>query len=724
MLDGMEKRNLHIEMSGVISTMITVSGIWTKRADEAQRALERHFWNDSIRMYNIETPCPDGACNTIFHYWWMAHAADVLVDGYVRTADPLYAERLEQLYEGVLRRNEGAWPNELYDDMEWMALAWLRAYEATGLEKYKQAALTLWEDIQTGWNDVQGGGIAWHKEQLGYKNTPANAPAVILAARLHRAFGNPADLEWARKIYAWQKNALVDPATGFVWDGMNRTGDGAIDKDWKFTYCQGVFIGAAVELFRVTGDSAYLEDSKRTFQAMRVELADSAEGILPDEGGGDAGLFKGILIRYVTEAIKVWPEATEAAGWLSRNANVLWEQGKTADGALFGTDWKSRRTSEAIVQLSSQLSGVMLLECAAVLESAGQAGGSDGRHSAANWDERADLLQEAMYRNYGNPDSGIMDQWFPREHAGAGENFYYWWQAHVLDVLVDAYKRTGKPMYADRMEAFSRSLYKYNGHTFTHNYYDDMEWTALALLRAHQATGSEWYKEQALTLWEDIKTAWNDHCGGGMAWKKDQLDYKNTPANAPAAILAARLYLLERNEEDLIWAKRIYEWNKSRLVDPSTGFVWDGMNRLGDGEIDYDWKFTYCQGVFLGAGVELYRCTGDKSYLEDAKRTADACMLELCDPKTLLLPDEGIDDTGLFKGILIRYLLVLLEEAPEEDAVRRMIQRNAETLWEKGMLEDAGLCGPAWDALPTLPVQLSVQLSGMMLTEAAAVLNK
>jgi predicted alpha-1,6-mannanase (GH76 family) len=148
------------------------------------------------------------------------------------------------------------------------------------------------------------------------------------------------------------------------------------------------------------------------------------------------------------------------------------------------------------------------------------------------------------------------------------------------------------------------------------------------------------------------------------------------------------------------------------------------MNRLGDGEIDYDWKFTYCQGVFLGAGVELYRCTADKSYLEDAKRTADACMLELCDPETLLLPDEGIDDTGLFKGILIRYLLVLLEEVPEEAAVRRMIQCNAETLWEKGMLEDAGLCGPAWDALPTLPVQLSVQLSGMMLTEAAAVLSK
>ena len=125
---------------------------------------------------------------------------------------------------------------------------------------------------------------------------------------------------------------------------------------------------------------------------MRVELADSAEGILPDEGGGDAGLFKGILIRYATEAIKVWPESAEAAGWLTRNANVLWEQGKTADGALFGTDWKSRSTSDAIIQLSSQLSGVMLLECAAVLEqSAEQASGSD-EETPARMDKEEPLI--------------------------------------------------------------------------------------------------------------------------------------------------------------------------------------------------------------------------------------------------------------------------------------------------------------------------------------------
>src|SRR5690606_39804151 len=64
------------------------------------------------------------------------------------------------------------------------------------------------------------------------------------------SFGNEEDLDWAIKIYDWQKRMLVDPVTGFVWDGMNREGDGKIDKDWKFTYCQGVYIGAGLELYR------------------------------------------------------------------------------------------------------------------------------------------------------------------------------------------------------------------------------------------------------------------------------------------------------------------------------------------------------------------------------------------------------------------------------------------------------------------------------------------
>ncbi|MDQ0116049.1 glycoside hydrolase family 76 protein [Paenibacillus harenae] len=348
-------------------------GIWERRADEAQSALESLFWNESIGMYNIETPCPDGACNTIFHYWWMAHAADVLTDGFLRTGDASYAERLSVFFDGLLARNGGVWPNELYDDMEWMALAWLRAYQATGAVKYKEAALLLWEDIKTGWNEHMGGGIAWQKSQLDYKNTPANAPAAILAARLHRAFGSESDLAWALKIYEWQKANLVDPATGFVWDGMNRLGDGQIDKHWKFTYCQGVFIGAAVELYRITKDDRYLADASRSASASLAELAHPETMLLPDEETGDGGLFKGIYVRYLTElAIENREGERAVTDVLASNAKLLWEQGRGSDSVLFSPNWSAK--PEGVVTLSVQLSAVKLLEAATRLSAAGLIG--------------------------------------------------------------------------------------------------------------------------------------------------------------------------------------------------------------------------------------------------------------------------------------------------------------------------------------------------------------
>lgn len=338
-------------------------------------------------------------------------------------------------------------------------------------------------------------------------------------------------------------------------------------------------------------------------------------------------------------------------------------------------------------------------------------------------DNGVDFVQDALVRNYWNTSSSIMNQWYPPEANPPEENYYYWWQAHVIDVFVDGLKRTSDGQYQNRIEAIYDGILRSNGGTFLHHYYDDMEWLALALLRVHQITRDEKYKQSVLELWADIQTAWSEQFGGGMAWNKGQLDYKNTPANAPAAILAARLYQCSGDKSDLDWALNIYRWNKDHLVDPATGFVWDGINRNGDMQIDYDWAFTYCQGVFIGAGVELYRCTNDPTFLEDAKRTAHACIERLCNPESLVLPDEGIDDTGLFKGILVRYFVELLRVAPEMNEVRDVIKANAAILTKQGLNMENGLCGPSWESRPSLPVQLSVQLSGVMLLEAAEMLR-
>ncbi|QTH44606.1 glycosyl hydrolase [Cohnella sp. LGH] len=339
----------------------------------------------------------------------------------------------------------------------------------------------------------------------------------------------------------------------------------------------------------------------------------------------------------------------------------------------------------------------------------------------SGWTERAEELQEVFYRHYWNERTAIMNQWYPEKEGSEGENYYYWWQAHAIDVLVDGWERSRDGKYLERARRLARGLKASNGGTYRHDYYDDMEWTALALLRMYDHTGEEEYKLAVLDLWADIQTAWNGHMGGGLAWNKNQLDYKNTPANAPAAILAARLYVRFGAEDDLAWGKRIYEWNLENLVDRETGFVWDGMNRLGDGRIDYDWDFTYCQGVMIGAGLELHAITSENRYLREAERTARATIDRLVDSATGMLPDEGIDDTGLFKGILVRYIKLLIDRKAEGSGEwKDILRRNGEALWNRGIDRTSGSIGPSWSEAPAGPIQLSVRLSGVMLAEALA----
>jgi len=328
--------------------------------------------------------------------------------------------------------------------------------------------------------------------------------------------------------------------------------------------------------------------------------------------------------------------------------------------------------------------------------------------------------QEGLYQHFWDEEDHIMRNAVPHNRT---ELFCYWWHAHAIDAFMDAYLRTHELYWIERIDKEMAGVSQKNKDSILNDYYDDMEWMALALLRVWDATGEEKYHSLVLTLWKDIQTAWNDTMGGGMAWRKQQLDYKNTPANAPAAILALRLYERFHDSSDLEWGNRIYNWNKKYLMDPETGFIWDGMNRVGDGKIDYDWEYTYCQGVFIGASLELYKITQDSDYLAAAKRTALEAKRRFADVNGGILPDEGKGDCGLFKGILVRYLHQLLDTCSEMTELKEMLLHNAITLAENGMNEQ-GLIGGNWDRQPSEPIELCTQLSGVMLLEAAVELEK
>jgi predicted alpha-1,6-mannanase (GH76 family) len=341
----------------------------------------------------------------------------------------------------------------------------------------------------------------------------------------------------------------------------------------------------------------------------------------------------------------------------------------------------------------------------------------------APWDSAAEAAQDALIRHFWSPENHYFYQNNTGNHA-----FNYWWQAHALDVLLDGYERSRDKKYLALISDLHAGAAVKNGHTYYNEYYDDMEWMALACLRAYTVTREMKYKNTALLLWEDIKTGWSAEFGGGISWKKTQRSYKNTPANAPAAILAARLYQMDKKEADLEWARKIYAWEKQNLVDPQTGLVWDGFNRQGTKQIDKNWKFSYNQGVFIGAGLELFKATRQKEYLRDAVKTADYIVTNPDFFPDGIFKSEGSGDGGLFKGIFIRYLTQLILQGNLKKGLKtsysQLLKTNGATLLQQGTLKPDFLFGPSPGKLPGATTDASVQLSGIMLLEALAKLSR
>lgn len=341
---------------------------WEATADSMQTATY------STYLGSEGTFVQDNSGSTQFNYWPNAHALHVLVDGYVRTGDDSYVSKMKELLNGIKSKNGGTYQNVFNDDMLWLGNASVRAFIATDDPAYKETAEFLWNDVLASYSDVFGGGITWKKDTPMQKNAVSNGPAVVLAMRLYELDGNTEYLDRAKSLYEWQKNTLVDPVTGLVWDNISEeNGVVTTNKDWVFTYNMGTWIGAGIRLYNATGEQVYLDDALKSARSLMTSPKLTTEGLLRDEGQGDGGLFKGILVRYFTELIQLSEITAEDRGafvdFLRFNATTLYDEGLKRPEMLAGPNWKNAPTGT--VDLTTQLSGVMLMEAAARLKKEG-----------------------------------------------------------------------------------------------------------------------------------------------------------------------------------------------------------------------------------------------------------------------------------------------------------------------------------------------------------------
>jgi predicted alpha-1,6-mannanase (GH76 family) len=312
--------------------------------------------------------------------------------------------------------------------------------------------------------------------------------------------------------------------------------------------------------------------------------------------------------------------------------------------------------------------------------------------------------------------------------------WHYWWQAHLLDCLVDAQLRDPDPERQIKIERQIRGHRFRNNLSWVNDYYDDMAWLALALERAGRLAGVE--RPKALhKLSEQFLNAWVPEDGGGIPWRK-QDQFFNAPANGPAAIFLARYDRLRR-------AQQMADWIDETLIDPDTHLVFDGIKAGSMVRAQY----TYCQGVVLGLETELAARTQDPEHATRVHRLVAAVRDHMA--PNGVINGAGGGDGGLFGGILARYLALVATTLPQHgpddaaarDTARTLVLASAKAAWDNRQTVDGlPLFAAFWDRTAEIPTgvgkeaqfvegavnasevperDLSVQLSGWMLMEAA-----
>ncbi|MDZ4268652.1 MAG: glycoside hydrolase family 76 protein [Mycobacterium sp.] len=374
--------------------------LWANRAASAEAAIaKRHLkrlWGLPGTQLGV-VAWPAARRHRRFgtwHYWWQAHLLDNLVDAQVRDPDPERLKSIARQIRGHRLRNTGKWVNDYYDDMAWLALALERAGRLTGVGR-PRALDKLAEQFLNAWVPEDGGGIPWRKQDQFF-NAPANGPAGVFLAR------HDDRLRRAQRMADWIDETLIDPETHLVFDGIQ---SGSLVRA-QYTYCQGVVLGLETELAVRTEDGEHAERVHRLVAAVAEHMAPG--GVIKGAGGGDGGLFNGILARYlalVTTALPRRGAEDEKACETARSvvlssAKATWDNRQNVDGLpLFGAFWertaelptaasKDAEFAQAVNgavnsseiperDLSVQLSGWMLMEAAHAVAGSADDGDTD-----------------------------------------------------------------------------------------------------------------------------------------------------------------------------------------------------------------------------------------------------------------------------------------------------------------------------------------------------------
>ncbi len=300
----------------------------------------------------------------------------------------------------------------------------------------------------------------------------------------------------------------------------------------------------------------------------------------------------------------------------------------------------------------------------------------------------ANAAFDSFHAHYYNPASGVYRTSLENDKRAA-----IWTQAIFWDMAMNAYERTGDKRYRkiinDIFEGAGREYDNYNWDNAKEWFiYDDIMWWVISLARAYDITGDKKYLALSESgfdrVWNGSKAVGDDGSYdkelGGMrwGWERHQRHGKMACINFPTVVGAMTLYNATDKKEYFDKAVEIYVWARNVLFDTERGRIADHKNDRGKHP---DWKaHLYNQATFIGAGVMLYKKTGDKRYLDDAILATNYVKDSMCDENGLLPYENGIEQ-GIYCAIFAQYIIRLIEDCGQKQYLGWMYD-NINAAWK------------------------------------------
>lgn len=259
-----------------------------------------------------------------------------------KAIDQYYSDKQPVAYQDYVTAERLS--SRFYDDNQWIAIAYLDAYNRTKEAEYLKKAVMVYDYMITGIDSKAGGGLYWKEGDFGTKNTCSNAPAILVALQLYKITKEKKYLETALSVYDWTNKTLRSPE-GLFYDAIKIPG-GEIDRKF-YTYNAGAMLQANALLFTITGKKKYLKEAQQISSASKGYFF--KDNRLPGHYWFNAVLLRGAIELYNIDKNSDWIN-------IYRNeAKRIWREERDAENLIGKEKEKTLIDQAAMMEIYARL---------------------------------------------------------------------------------------------------------------------------------------------------------------------------------------------------------------------------------------------------------------------------------------------------------------------------------------------------------------------------------